>query len=72
MKVKTTVPFYDRKGLHKKNSIVEIETSAFNPLTMVEIPEAKGPVPVTEKTEEQTEEKVEEVKPVKRTRKKKV
>lgn len=68
MKVKTTVPFYDRRGLHKKNSIVEIETSAYNPLTMVEIPEVKEPVPVIEKTEE----KVEEVKPVKRTRKKKV
>ena len=69
MKVKTTVPFYDRRGLHKKNSIVEIETSAFNPYTMVEIPEAKkGPAPVVEKTVE----KVEEVKPVKRTRKKKV
>ena len=41
MKVKLKAPFYDRTGLHKKNDVVEIETAAFNPYTMVEIPEAR-------------------------------
>lgn len=73
MKVKTKVPFYDRKGLHKKNEVVEIETAAFNPLTMVEIPEKKSaPIPVPFIEEAVAEEKVEEPVKPKRTRKKKV
>lgn len=78
MKVKAKVPFFDRKGLHKKNDVVEIETAAFNPYTMVEIPEAKtkkvAPVEVYPTEEVATVEKVEEEAktPVKKTRKKKV
>ncbi len=77
MKVKLKAPFYDRTGLHKKNDVVEIETAAFNPYTMVEIPEVKKKVaPVEEAPVEEvaTVEKVEEEAktPVKKTRKKKV
>lgn len=78
MKVKLKAPFYDRTGLHKKNDVVEIETAAFNPFTMVEIPEArtKKVAPVEEAPTEEvaTVEKVEEEAetPVKKTRKKKV
>ena len=78
MKVKLKAPFYDRTGLHKKNDVVEIETAAFNPFTMVEIPEARtkkvAPVEVCPTEEVATVEKVEEEAetPVKKTRKKKV
>ena len=78
MKVKLKAPFYDRTGLHKKNDVVEIETAAFNPFTMVEIPEARtkkvAPVEVCPAEEVATVEKVEEEAetPVKKTRKKKV
>lgn len=41
MKIIATSSFYDKSGLHKKNDEVEIETSAFNPTYMVEIPEVK-------------------------------
>ena len=78
MKVKLKAPFYDRTGLHKKNDVVEIETAAFNPYLMAEIPEAKtkkvAPVEVSPTEEVATAEKVEEEAetPVKKTRKKKV
>lgn len=44
MKITVKTPFFDRKGLHKKGDVVEIDTAAFNPLTMVEIPETKEAV----------------------------
>ncbi len=45
MKVTVKMPFYDRNGLHKKGELVEIETAAFNPFTMAEIPEAPKKAP---------------------------
>lgn len=44
MKITVKTPFFDRRGLHKKGDVVEIDTAAFNPLTMVEIPETKEAV----------------------------
>ena len=41
MRIIAKSSFYDNNGLHVKNEVVEIETSAFNPAYMVESPEAK-------------------------------
>lgn len=69
MKVIVKSPFIDRNGLHKKLDIVEVETCAFNPFTMVELPEKKA---AKVKVETQTEAVTDEAeKPVKKTRKRK-
>ena len=68
MKITAKAPFYDRRGLHKKGDVVEIETAAFNPLTMAQVPEVRKKAPeVVKETEEETTD--EPVKPVKKTRK---
>jgi hypothetical protein len=41
MKVKLKTSLYDSKGIHVKGEVLEIETAAFNPINMVEIPEVK-------------------------------
>lgn len=62
MKVKVKSPWVDRKGLHKKGDIVEIETAAFNPILMAEIAESKV---IKKKADEKTD-----AKPTTRKRKK--
>ena len=41
MKVKAKTAFFNKDILYKKGDVLEIETSAFNPINMVEIPEVK-------------------------------
>ena len=41
MKVKAKTAFFNKDRLYKKGDVLEIETSSFNPINMVEIPEAK-------------------------------
>ena len=41
MKVKAKTAFFNNDRLYKKGDVLEIETSSFNPINMVEIPEAK-------------------------------
>lgn len=65
MKVKLTTSLYDSNGIHTKGEVLEVETAAFNPLFMVEIPEKIVKKSVEEATVEQTE-------PKKKTTKKKV
>lgn len=59
MKVKAKTAFFNGKTLYKKGDVLEIETAAFNPINMIEIPEIK------------VEKKAAEVKTVKKTTKKK-
>jgi hypothetical protein len=59
MKVKAKTAFFNGKTLYKKGDVLEIETAAFNPINMIEIPEIKA------------EKKAAEVKIVKKTTKKK-
>lgn len=59
MKVKAKTAFFNGKTLYKKGDVLEIETAAFNPINMIEIPEIKA------------EKKTAEVKIVKKTTKKK-
>jgi len=59
MKVKAKTAFFNGKTLYKKGDVLEIETAAFNPINMIEIPEIKA------------EKKAAEVKAVKKTTKKK-
>ncbi len=59
MKVKAKTAFFNGKTLYKKGDVLEIETAAFNPINMIEIPEIKA------------EKKTAEVKTVKKTTKKK-
>lgn len=66
MKVKLTTSLYDSNGIHTKGEVLEVETAAFNPLFMVEIPEKKI---VKKSVEEAT---VEQTEPKKKTTKKKV
>lgn len=54
MKVKVKSPWVDRKGLHKKGDVVEIETAAFNPILMAEIAESKV---IKKKADEKTDAK---------------
>ena len=49
MKVKAKAPWFDKAGLHKKGDVLEIETAAFNPILMTEIPEERA-VKVPKKT----------------------
>lgn len=41
MKVKAKTAFFNKDILYKKGDVLEIETSSFNPINMVEIPEIK-------------------------------
>lgn len=59
MKVKAKTAFFNGKQLYKKGDVLEIETAAFNPINMIEIPEIKAA------------KKAAEVKTVKKTTKKK-
>lgn len=69
MKVKVKSPFYDRNGLHKRNDIVEIETNAFNPITMAVVPEQRVKA-IKETVEEATTTSDEPTKPVRRRKRK--
>jgi hypothetical protein len=42
MKVKAKTAFFNGKKLYKKGDVLEIETAAFNPINMIEIPEIKA------------------------------
>lgn len=37
MKIRVKAPWMDGKGLHKIGDILDVETAAFNPLSMIEI-----------------------------------
>lgn len=41
MKAKAKTAFFYDGRLYKRNDVLEIETASFNPINMVEIPEAK-------------------------------
>lgn len=41
MKVKAKTAFFNKDILYKKGDVLEVETSAFNPINMVEVPEIK-------------------------------
>lgn len=58
MKVEVKSPWVDKKGLHKKGDIVEIETAAFDPILMAEIAEKKiEKAPAVKKTVKRTTKK---------------
>lgn len=52
MKVKLKTSLYDSKGIHVKGEVLEIETAAFNPINMVEIPEVRAVKKPVEETAE--------------------
>ena len=69
MKAKVIKPFYDRNGLHKKGDIVEIATTAYNPLFMAETPEDKKVVETIAEAATMADNAAK--KPVRKSRKKK-
>lgn len=60
-KVKAKAPFFNNGKLYKKGDVLEIETAAFNPIYMSELPEVRtAKTPASEKPAKKTTKKAKE------------